>query len=248
MKRRTVEDLEQSPMFTELKQQIQAELEKLVASQENVRPALEKEREEISEQISGWSQSLANPNLSQPVRATIEQNMAAALQRRQEIDGRLAELNAVGKQAADVVSDEDVVDRLNRLSDVLAGQNPSRTNLELSLHIDKISCRTDGRVIVRTCKLGSLAGSAELLADHQPVATPPAENNGQPYVAKPRRRAIRRVADGGGDQAALNSAAHFAADVDRFANLGPQWFWEDEFHVPRKTCWSKQHAVEVSVP
>ncbi len=65
-------------------------------------------------------------------------------------------------------------------------------------------------------------------------------------AAKPRRRAVRRVVAEDGNQAALQAAAHQAADVDRFAGLGPEWFWEDTFQVPGKRCWSEEHAVEVA--
>ncbi len=68
-----------------------------------------------------------------------------------------------------MVDAQQVVDRLNRLAEVLAAQNPSHTNLELSLHIDAIRCYQDGRVVVRTCKLGGLAGSTDLLARPQEV-------------------------------------------------------------------------------
>jgi len=121
-----------------------------------------------------------------------------------------------------------------------------RTNLELSLHIDAIHCHRDGRVVVRTCKLGALTGCADLLAqpDFSPIQAAP--NNENALAAKPRRRAIRRVITDDSDAADLQSAAHRAADVDRFAGLGPEWFWEDTFQIPSKVCWLQQNAVSVA--
>jgi hypothetical protein len=34
--------------------------------------------------------------------------------------------------------------------------------------------------------------------------------------------------------------------VGRFAGLGPEWFWEDTFQLPRKTCWAREQAAEVA--
>jgi uncharacterized protein (DUF433 family) len=52
--------------------------------------------------------------------------------------------------------------------------------------------------------------------------------------------------DGGENNAQLQAAAHEAADVNRFAGLGEEWFWEDEFTIPEATCWSREHAEEVA--
>jgi hypothetical protein len=175
----------------------------------------------------------------------IEKDLEAAVVRQQEVERQLAEVDALHRQAGTVADAQQVVDRLNRLAEVLAAQNPSRTNLELSLHIDAIRCYQDGRVVVRTCKLGALAGSADLLARPQDASPQDPVSVDEATVAKPRRRAVRRVAADGGNQAELQAAAHQAADVDRFAGLGPEWFWDDVLHVPRKTCWSEEHAEVV---
>jgi hypothetical protein len=246
MTRWTVQNLHNTNWFGPLLEQIQRELDGLCAEQHDARPALEKEREQLCQQIQGWSLSLAKPDLSPAVRAVIEKDVEAALGRQQEVEGQLAKVDALRRQAGAVVDAQHVVDRLNRLADVLAAQNPSRTNLELSLHIDAIRCYQDSRVVVRTCKLGALAGSTELLARPGDVGPQDAPNPGEAMTATPRRRAVRRVADGDGNQAELQAAAHQAADVDRFANLGPEWFWEDVFQVPRKTCWSEDHAAAVA--
>ena len=88
-----------------------------------------------------------------------------------------------------VVNPQQVVDRLNRLADVLARNNPTRGNVELSLHIDQICCHDDGRVVVRTCKLGALAGTIDLLAGRAVGKTdvPAPREHGR--SATPRRRA-----------------------------------------------------------
>jgi hypothetical protein len=246
MKRWTVQDLHKTNWFASLLGEIQHELDALSAQQHDLRPALEKEQEQLRQQLQGWSLSLAKPELSVAVRGVIEKDMEAATRRQQEVKRQLAEVDALRRQARTVVDVQQVVDRLNRLAEVLAAQNPSRTNLELSLHIDAIRCYQDGRVVVRTCKLGALAGSTELLARPQDVAGQGTPSDGEVMTAKPRRRAVRRVADGDGNQAELQAAAHQAADVERFAGLGPEWFWVDTFQVPPKLCWSEAHAAAVA--
>jgi hypothetical protein len=241
----TVQQLMKTNWFAPLLERIQNELDRLSAGRHDARPALEKEREQLRQHIQGWSLSLAKPDLSQGVRAQIEEDMEMAVRRQQEIDQQLAEADAMWQQAQTVVDAQQVVNRLNRLAEVLAGQNPSRTNLELSLHIDCVRCYQDGRVVVRTCKLGALAGSTDLLA--RPPESAPAGSAGDSaaMVARPRRRAVRRVAADDGNQTELQAAAHQAADVHRFAGLGPEWFWEDDFQIPGYSSWARQNAAAV---
>src|SRR5262249_30255209 len=153
----------------------------------------------------------------------------------QAVERQLTEVEALRRPAAAVVDPEQVVDRLNRLAEVLARGDPTRGNLELSLHIDSIRCYQDARVVVRTCKLGALAGATDLLSQPDAVAPESSAASGEALVAKPRRRAVRRVGEADGDQSELYAAAHAAAAVDRFPGLGPEWFWEDTFHIPPRT-------------
>lgn len=64
--------------------------------------------------------------------------------------------------------------------------------------------------------------------------------------SRPRRTVRRRVSADDGSQAELHAMAHEAADVNRFAGLGLEWFWEDTLQIPGKTCWSVEHAQQVA--
>jgi predicted Rdx family selenoprotein len=209
-------------------------------------PTLERELQDLQDQVRGWSQSLAKSDLAPAVRSVIENDFSAALQRQRELERQLVEAKALRQRTRAVVEPDQVVTRLNRLAEVLAQNNPTRGNLELSMHIDQIRCHQDGRVIVRTCKLGALAGAVELLAD------PPArgaEPSAQPDLGsgvKPRRRARLRIDSDDEDLELLRETAVMAADVHRFGGLGPEWFSEDAFQIPRKQYWSDKHAVEVA--
>ena len=57
------------------------------------------------------------------------------------VTGSPAEVAARRRQ---LVQRESILDCLERLPDVLAKQNPTLGNLELSMHIDKITCSADG--------------------------------------------------------------------------------------------------------
>jgi uncharacterized protein (DUF433 family) len=235
----------QTSWFPDLMRQFEIELDALHADRQDMRPSLEKEKAQLEEQVQGWSMSLAKPNLNSALRARLEKEVDAAILRQEEIDRQLLEADALRRHARAVVDPEQVVDRLNRLADVLAGQNPTRTNLELALHIDNIRCFQDGRVIVRTCKLGALAGGKELFANKE-KNNKTIDIDSSASAAIPRRRPIRRVSDSGDDCARLQAAAHEAAEVNRFGGLGEEWFWQDEFAVPEPTCWSREHAEEVA--
>src|SRR5690242_4816272 len=95
MKRWTAQELHRTSWFGPLLEQIRQELDRLSADRHDARPALEKERERLCQQIQGWSLSLARPDLSPAVRAVIEKDMEAAVGRRQEVEGQLAEVAAL---------------------------------------------------------------------------------------------------------------------------------------------------------
>jgi hypothetical protein len=140
-----------------------------------------------------------------------------------------------------------VVEALNRLDDVLARGNPAAANIELSMHIDRIDCHPDRRVVVRTCKLGALAGAADLLRAETALPVPLAPT-AEPVARelRQRRRPPLRVTEDDLPGVDVDDAVWTAADSDRFAGLGPEWFWLDEFRCPRPTNWAKEQAAEVA--
>jgi DNA invertase Pin-like site-specific DNA recombinase len=242
----TLEALQGTEWFGPLVQQVQEELDRLAGSREHYLPTLERELQNLQDQVRGWSQSLAKSDLAPAVRSVIETDCNAGLQRQRELERQLVEAKALRQRTRAVVEPGRVVARLNGLAKVLAQNNPTRGNLELSMHIDQIRCHQDGRVIVRTCKLGALAGSVDLLAD---MPTRGAEPSARPDLGsgvKPRRRARLRIESDEEDLERLRETAVMAADVHRFGGLGPEWFSEDVFQIPRKQYWSDTHAVEVA--
>jgi DNA invertase Pin-like site-specific DNA recombinase len=239
-------DVESLEWLRPLVEEVRAELASCATNEPDQQATLQQELKDLAAKQTGWSISLAKADLSPTLRTAIEADWEAAVVRQQEIERLLAEHEHHQEHLAEIVDPEQVVDRLNRLPEILALNNPTLGNLELSLHIDRIDCLDDGKVIMRTCKLGALAGAADLLAvDTSPAMAEEADGNGT-LRAAPRRRTRLRVdagPDGGVD---LRAAADTAADPHRFASLDERWFWEDVFHVPEKTCWAKDHAAEVA--
>lgn len=231
-----------------LLEQVQLRLEELSLQEPDQRPAIEQEIVEIDSKISGWSQSLANPQLAPGVRHAIEASWTKASERRQALESLLSERNAQRKHVADKVDPSRIVECLDRLAEILSTNNPTMGNLELSLHIDRIDCFSDSRVVMRTCKLGTMADVIPLLAtddDAEVDCKSKSDTDGFAPVT-PRRRARLRVDHGDGETKYLQAAADTAANPDRFAGLGDQWFWTDEFHIPERQSWAQEKASEVA--
>lgn len=207
------------------------------------RAAYEQEMKDLQAKQAGWSQSLAKPDLSPAIRSAIEADWEKALARQHEIEAILAEMENCQQRVEESLDPQLVLDRLAKLPQVLALNNPTSGNLELSLHIDRIDCYEDGRIVMRTCKLGALADACDLLKQDGVVPRHASnqDNNGVPR-ATPRRRARLRV-DGGAD---AKAAADTVADPHRFAGLSEEWFWEDTFQIPVKTYPFQEMAIEVA--
>lgn len=226
-------------------EQIGQELDQLVRSQHDHRPALEQEAADLQACLNGWSVSLAKADLPACVRADLEAQYAQARGRLQVVEGDLAELDSQRAQQQQVVDPRQVLDCLSRLDQVLASGNAPLGNLELSRHIDRIDVHADGRVVMRTSKLGIFEGAVALLA-RSSRSTPPATDETTTKRIQPRRRGRVRI-----DQPLMSGPSPVpeipaSTDPGRFAGLDPQWFWEDVFEMPRSSCWAAEHASAVA--
>jgi hypothetical protein len=126
---------------------------------------------------------------------------------------------------------------------VLASGNVALGNLELSRHIDRIEVHTDGRVVMRTRKLGIFEGLVALRA--RPCgSTPSVAEEAATKRIQPRRRGRVRIDAPLRTEPGLLPEIPASPDPGRFADLDPQWFWEDVFEMPRSSCWATEHAAE----
>lgn len=243
-----VHALQTTSWFSELCALVERELLRLRRRQNDLRPALEAERERLEAQIRGWTQSLGKPDLDSAVRAAVEESLRGAFERQREIEATLAEREAADRIVEGALDPRQVADRLDHLADVLALNNPSLGNLELSLYIDTITCDFGGRVVLRTCRLGALTDAMELLrtGDPPPAPEPDDSDDGQPGRVRPRRRARLRVDDADNGGRDLQGLADWAADPHRFDGLPARWFQEEVFQVPVKKSWAERHAADVA--
>jgi len=229
-----------APLMEEVHQMLAAQVD----HHPDQRAALEQEMQKLQSQHAGWSQSLAKSDLSPSIRSAIEADWERALARQHEIEALLATMRNYQDRVKEILDPQLVLDRLDKLPQVLALNNPTLGNLELSLHIDRIDCFEDGRVVMRTCKLGALAETRDLLKqDTGQAQAAGTQRTNKSKRATPRRRARLQV-DVDADEKA---AADAAADPNRFAGLSEEWFWEDTFQIPRKVWPFQEMAVEVSI-
>ena len=226
---------------------VRREVVRLADTEPNLCEAWDHELKELQAKQAGWALSLANRDLNPAIRAAIEAEWERALARQQEIECLRSEREHCQERLEAVLDFKQVTDCLARLPEVLALNNPTLGNMELSLHIDRIECFHDGKIVLRTCKLGALAGGVEMLATDSGTSDAPQEalaatNCGEVHRVTPRRRARLR-GDGGTD---MKAVANAVADPNRFAGLNDQWFWEDVFQIPEKTWPFQEIAMAVA--
>lgn len=233
----------------EMRSLVESYLEKQGSTENDSRPTVTTKIAEIEEKIRGWAQSLANPNLPTEVRRSIESSLDEAIANQTELEESLAQLDYAFSARSFSLDNTTVLEKMSRLSDILAESNPSLVNIELSLHIDKINCNADGTVTARFCKLG-LAGmefinSIALMGlSNNHIDADAQSKNGWQY--SPRRRARLSVSSELYAAWDLESLAHWATDPHRFEYMDDCWFEEVTFVRPRSQCWAEANAIAVA--
>lgn len=231
----------------ELLREVQGELDRRRQLRPSRIPALEQELATVESQKLGWVQSLGNPNLPAAARSAIEESLADAVAREHAIRSELDYEQAMQEGSALRATKEDVVAALDRLDRLLAGDNATVANVELAMHIDSIQCFADGKVRIRTSRLGALHGAAQLLKEEETSVLPENRDPMNDGTKRPRiRRLTRRdVRSAQPNDSAMFDLAESATDPKRFDGLSDQWFWIDEFQVPEKIGWTEEHAQKV---
>jgi DNA-binding CsgD family transcriptional regulator len=229
--------------FAPLCAEIEGELERLGAAQPDRRPALEQEAAALRETIQGWSLSLAKPSLDPAVREDIEARYADAKARLRGLEAALAGLDGQAVHRARLLDPAAVLARLRRLADVLASGNVTLGNLEIGRHVERIDAFADGRVVMRTCRLGALEGATELLARGD--VTAPAPAGGPTKRVTPRRRGRLRIDESSSTGPVPYHDGPENLDPARFSGLDAGWFWEDTLEVPGPSSWAADHAADV---
>jgi DNA invertase Pin-like site-specific DNA recombinase len=237
--------LQSAPWFRDLMGRVREEFNRLHTRASEQPPLIGAEIQDSRKKVHGWTMSLANPDLAHSVRSNIESLIAEENTRVAMLTRRLEGIHAADHRLEGALDEGAVVERLNRLSDVLAENNPSRCNIELSLHIEGIHCYQDRRVVVRSCRLGGLAGAIEQLTEPG-VIMPQAAHSLGVVPVKARRRTLRRAGGIHDSNEELDFAGDLATDVGRFNGLASEWFWEDKFEIPVVRSWHETHALAVA--
>jgi DNA invertase Pin-like site-specific DNA recombinase len=233
--------------FEPLVREIQLEYDRVAGERcKDEIPRLKQELETLTLNIAGWTQSLANPKLPASVRRAIEAQFEEAASRQAQLELEISQAEDRSQTMTQVINAEDVIGCLRRLDQVMAGGNATLTNFELSRHVEAVEVFPDGRVVMRTCRIGVFEGAIKLLCLGS------AGRQSQTSVAEPDERVRQRLrrklsVDPGADP--LSSEARkidAAADPQRFDGLDFNWFWEDVFEMPAATCWAAEHAAEVA--
>ncbi len=231
--------LKQLPWLPELLAQVRSAFCELEQRQPDQREALQAELQNLERSRQGWSQSMGDPDLPRSLWLDISRRWEEADQRYTEIQTLLDDLMGRFQSFESSITPELVLEHLQRLPEILASQDPTRGNLELGLHIDQIRCHTDGRVVMRTCKLGLLPETIDLFSRSDCPSIEDTSSQGL------RRRARLRTEGDKEGSVDLRALADFVADPNRFAGLDEAWFWTDEFQKPEPTSWATEHAEAV---
>jgi len=238
----TVKSLEATEWFETLTAMVQSELDRQSPGQESPKPLIEAELAQVRRSIAGFNQSLANPELDPRVRVEIQNCWAKAIRQIEDLERDLLALAERQERTAKILADpQQLVDRLNRLNELLEAGNIPELNVELSYHIESIRCFPDGHVVLRICHLGATPELIdEVVTSNGSTGQMDEDRSGEtlePGTVIPRRRTIRRVDD--------LASAHFAADPNRFAGIPDRFFVVHTFTQPRRRSWADRNAEEV---
>jgi DNA invertase Pin-like site-specific DNA recombinase len=203
------------------------------------------EMQKLEQQLKGWAFTLGNPELAAAVRKDIEANYAQAKHQCEEILQASAARAARQKHLAQVFGHQAVIAALQRLGDILAGHNPTLGNLELSKHIDVITCYQDGRVEMRGTMLGLFDGATDLLGRGDNKNEVPLPSSGCLSRIVPRRRGRLQLPNLTAERKGLNRDVDSALDPGRFAGLPESFFWTEPILIEKTLCWAEKHAAEV---
>jgi site-specific DNA recombinase len=205
------------------------------------------ELRQLEQKLAGWTMTLGNPQLAAAVRTDIETGYAQGKERQQKLLRSAEARQAMQDQLSRALDPAAVLTELDRLGDVLAGYNPTLGNLELSKHIDCITCHADGGVELRGTFVGLFAGAAELLSRDDSSASESrssADNSGFKPVTPRRRGQLKAPTLSAVGQDSLGEV-DTALDPNRFAGLQEPLFWTESFVLPETLSWAKANAVEV---
>lgn len=223
--------------LTDFIQLVRHRLRQLYSQQQQQGPVWKQELRDVEEGIKRLFDLIESGKLDDAASETADVRLNEAHARKRHLESQLQQLQCYEERLARQVQPQHVLRQLNRLSEALRRNDPTRANLELSMFYERIVGCSDGTVVLRTCKLGVLPEVVDQLAvlkDTDSSATKP----------KGRRRGKLRVTSNERPKE-LKAQAHFIANPQRFASLDDSWFWTDRISIPKEVSWPVAHAEAV---
>lgn len=228
----------------ELLEMVRHEQQRFQVDEPDRPAAVKEELRQLDQQLTGWSLTLGNPNLPATVRTDIEDRYARAKLRQQELQQSLDDRKAVDEHRGRAFDPKAVIAALHQLGDVLARHNPTLGNLELSKHIDVITCYPDGRVEMRGTRPGVFEGGVELLSVGDGQAESSLTSGYAPVI--PRRRGRLRVPSLSAAGNSLNMDMRPTVSPKQSADWSGPFSWGEPTALTEKLSWSEQHAAQVA--
>ncbi|MCA9252025.1 MAG: recombinase family protein [Phycisphaerae bacterium] len=241
----TSEDETRPPWLAELIIEVRSELRHLASQRQDRRPNLQKELAEQERRITGYSMSLADPDLQVSVRRHIQASFDETIAHKRKLEMELEGLSHEVQRVDDMLDANAAIARLSRLHEILKMGNPTAINIELARHVEAIHVYPNGQVDMRAHRLGVFEGVAQLLATSSgqgDAPTPPnAEINSN--RTKPRSRLLARNAPdlvSTGNGAVADVSDHLA-----FIQLPDRWIDSQIVTTPKRFSWAHLNAANV---
>jgi site-specific DNA recombinase len=229
--------------FAPLRDDVQAEFERLEALSPEISAAKKKERESLERMLAGWRQSLGKPDLADSLRRGLEGDYANAEAQLASIDVWLAEHQALASSRTSLLDPVEIVDSLHRFDELLRGTSSTLLNLELAKHIKMIRCYADGRIEMIGTYLGVFSGAVEAISaisDAEHALPPTTDGRFAPVV--PRYRNLR-VPELSSSESSPQLAKPLPAS-QAMEGLAGLFLWTDPIEVGPTLWWSEAHAEE----
>ena len=232
--------------FPQIMREIQTELDRHTEGEPHRVRAVELEIKELEQKLSGWCQSLGDPQLPNSVRDDITAEYIKVKKRKEELELSLDRQKTLESYAQRILDPKKVIEGLRHLDEILASSSPTLTNLELSRHIERIDCYPDGRVVMRGTRLGLFEGAINLLTRDN--STPSADSLTASSKFTPtvsRRRTRMRVPNLSTSSKEIQGNIDDALNPARFEGLNESFFWSEPIFIEKNPSWAKKYALEV---
>lgn len=241
------QDGEVPAWFPEMVALVQQSVDEMSQAKPDMIAAKKEQIAKIEAKLQGWQMTLGQPNLPLSVCEDIFEKYDAGKAEIADLQSELNQIEAFEQQLNHVIDPNAVLERLQRLDQLLADGNPTLLNIELSKHIEEIRIDRNGTVMMRGTNLGVFDGAIDLLSLPGVNTTDdPGEVEGKGFEkVRPRKRARRRVSSLTGDNDLSAVDAHRGLDPARFAGLADQFMWEEKFVIKPRQHWYQANADQI---